>query len=1345
MTPLRRAVKRTAAAAGILLFAAGVTGYLVVQSGWFRERVRERIVSVVEDATGGRVELGSWSFDWTGLTFTISPFVLHGTEPAGEAPLVYVESVTLGLRLISAVEQKVDLAYLRVEQPRVRIVIYPDGTDNLPTPKRGGARKSWAQNVVDLAVRRYDVNGGVAEVGVRRVPLEFRGEDLAIRMDYDTRAPRYTGELTARRLRTSWKEITPVEFDTSATFALTRSRLEFERLRLATGHSRFDLKGFLGNLRAPVGSFDVRSIIALPDVVPLFSLPIAPIGSATFDGKLMVSFLRGFDYSVSGRASAQGLQYTRDRLKIAGADVRATLDVVPGRVTLKDVDLDALGAKFAGDVQLVDQKDLTLTGTFDGLSVSEAANVLTDRPIPWSGSMIGSVSLTSSFTKAFAARDTKLEVMASIIPSPSGRPIEGAVHVRYDQLAGTVELGDSNFSTPGTTVNVNGTLGQTLNVRARTNDLDDVLRLIAVADGDAPTALPLQLNGGEVELNGAVTGTVAEPRFRGSLEIGKASIIDRAQGHAFDRLVTQVDATRRSVALSRLTIARGATQISGDIQLAARAGVPADDQWTDGALGARLDVRNAVLADLAKEFGIKEPLSGTASANVRLSGTPRVPEANVDFDIARAAAMGEEVDRLRGSLRYAPRVIELRGVEADLGTGKMMFSGSYNHAPDDWKNGDVKLEASSQGLAFARIAALRGLQPGLDTKLDGNVSVEAAIQAGRPLLHVANGAIAARGTTFGNDMLGDVTITAQTKDNNLALQAALQLRGTGVQLQGNWRLEGDMPGSGTAKISRMSIAALHDLVMLDGTDRPKPINPVDGFLEASATFSVPLAKPELFQAEVKIETVQLNAPASQALRLGVQTSDVVLRNTQPIVVNISAKEAQIHQGRFSARNTDLEVSGTIPFEAKRGADLAVKGNVNLVILQLLNPDLLATGSAEVAVTVRGSLRDPQLNGRMTLNSASLYLADVPSGIDSANGVILFDRNRATIGSLTAETGGGMVSLKGFVEFADTLIYRLQADVRQVRVRYPADVSTTANGQLSLNGTPATSTLSGSLTVNRASVATGADFARIIASTVTPSPGGGAESEYLRGLRFDVHIESSPTFEFETSLTRNVQASVDLRLRGTPDRPSLLGDISVSSGEVQLFGNRYTVNRGDIRFLNPVKIEPTLDINMETRTRGITVNVSLSGSPQRLTINYSSDPPLQSREIIALLAVGRDPSATTRVTDTAGTGSSDFGAAGGLLGQAVSEQLNNRLQRFFGASRVKIDPTLTGVTNLPEARLTLEQQVSRDITLTYITNLNRTTEQVVRVQWDLSQQWSAVAVRDTNGLFGIDILYRRRFK
>ena len=90
-------------------------------------------------------------------------------------------------------------------------------------------------------------------------------------------------------------------------------------------------------------------------------------------------------------------------------------------------------------------------------------------------------------------------------------------------------------------------------------------------------------------------------------------------------------------------------------------------------------------------------------------------------------------------------------------------------------------------------------------------------------------------------------------------------------------------------------------------------------------------------------------------------------------------------------------------------------------------------------------------------------------------------------------------------------------------------------------------------------------------------------------------------------------------------------------------------------------------------------------------------------------------------------------------------VGGRLQRFFGVSHIKIDPQLTDVTSVPQARLTLEQQISKDITLTYITNLTRTQEQIIRVEWDLSRQWSVIALRDENGAFGIDFQYRKRFK
>jgi translocation and assembly module TamB len=138
--------------------------------------------------------------------------------------------------------------------------------------------------------------------------------------------------------------------------------------------------------------------------------------------------------------------------------------------------------------------------------------------------------------------------------------------------------------------------------------------------------------------------------------------------------------------------------------------------------------------------------------------------------------------------------------------------------------------------------------------------------------------------------------------------------------------------------------------------------------------------------------------------------------------------------------------------------------------------------------------------------------------------------------------------------------------------------------------------------------------------------------------------------------------------------------------------------------------------------------------------------LESNQIVALLAVGRVPTTVGGLASSQEVNNSSYVATGSnaLLGQALSPA-SGRLQRFFGVSHIKIDPQLTDLTSIPQARLTLEQQISKDITLTYITNLSRTSEQIIRVEWALNKQWSVIALRDENGVFGIDFSYRKRFK
>jgi translocation and assembly module TamB len=103
------------------------------------------------------------------------------------------------------------------------------------------------------------------------------------------------------------------------------------------------------------------------------------------------------------------------------------------------------------------------------------------------------------------------------------------------------------------------------------------------------------------------------------------------------------------------------------------------------------------------------------------------------------------------------------------------------------------------------------------------------------------------------------------------------------------------------------------------------------------------------------------------------------------------------------------------------------------------------------------------------------------------------------------------------------------------------------------------------------------------------------------------------------------------------------------------------------------------------------------------------------------------------------------ASNAILGQALDAALSSRVQKLFGVSRIKIDPQVGGPETATGARITIEQQVSNNVTLTYITNVARANQQVIQGEFNFTRNVSLVIVRDENGVLGFDIRIRQRVK
>ena len=245
------------------------------------------------------------------------------------------------------------------------------------------------------------------------------------------------------------------------------------------------------------------------------------------------------------------------------------------------------------------------------------------------------------------------------------------------------------------------------------------------------------------------------------------------------------------------------------------------------------------------------------------------------------------------------------------------------------------------------------------------------------------------------------------------------------------------------------------------------------------------------------------------------------------------------------------------------------------------------------------------------------------------------------------------------------------------------------------------------------------------------------------MLFRSRILSAPELTVQTSLAK-LSGDVDLHLRGTPVKPVLLGRINIAEGDINLNGTKYHLERGDVTFSDPIRIDPILDLVATTHVRDYYITIGLHGSIEKLNATYRSDPPLSSDDIIALLAFGRTQQESNMSATIPNMGFAQS-ASNAVLGQAINSTVGNRASKLFGVSSIRINPSVGGPDNNPNARLTVEQQVANNVTLTYITNLSESAQQVIQFQYNINPQYTIVATRDENGVVSFDLLIRKRKK
>jgi translocation and assembly module TamB len=762
----------------------------------------------------------------------------------------------------------------------------------------------------------------------------------------------------------------------------------------------------------------------------------------------------------------------------------------------------------------------------------------------------------------------------------------------------------------------------------------------------------------------------------------------------------------------------------------------------DHRTSANANISNLQIERVLAVAGQRDlPVKGTFSATAQVSGTLQDPQATASFSIVNGAAYQESITRLEANATYNSREINVPRFHLEDGPATLDATLAFSHPANDLEDGDVRVHIASNQIQLSRLATVRQSQPGL-----AGVVQLTADAAGRlrkndaPLFSTLNAGLRATGISMNRQNLGDLTASATTRGNAVAFNLASDIAKTNIKGSGTVELSSNYPVNAQLTFGNVTYRGLSPLLS-QGTPAP-----LDASVEGSLNVSGPAT--DLNALNATLQLTKLEAHSAPASTLGAPPRiNLNVENSGNIVVALNRGNVTLQNFHLAGHDADLTLSGSAALAGNQALNLHANGNVNLEVLEGLSNDIYSSGKITLVANVAGTPAKPDLTGQVQLQNASFNMLDLPNGISNANGTVVFNGTDAYIRNITGESGGGKLVLTGTVGLGEQMLFHTQLAASGVRVNYPDTITTQLDANVAVNGTSVSSLVTGTVTVTGVSLHSGADVGNVLTAAAAPPSTSSGTGGVLAGMRLDVRIVTAPGAQIRTTLTQNLQAEANLTLLGTPSNPGMIGRVNVTEGDIVFFGSKYTINQGSITFSNSSKINPRLNIDLETTVQGIDVTLTVSGPVDKMKLSYRSDPPLQFQQIVSLLASGSTPTTDPVIAAHAPAApqqSLEQSGASAVLGNAVANPVSGRLQRLFGVSKLSIDPQIVG-GNTAQATLTLQQQITKDLTFTYIEDVTNSNPQVIRAEWNINPHYSAVAQRDVNGEVIVDLFYKKRFK
>lgn len=1024
---------------------------------------------------------------------------------------------------------------------------------------------------------------------------------------------------------------------------------------------------------------------------------------------------------------------------------RATVVATNREVQFNNFTADVFRGRASGNARIAIARGGTsqVSADFNELDIAGPLTALAGSAVPLAGRATGRVDLTfpgTEYKLASGTVTTRLTAETGEV-SEDRIPITGEVAMRADR--GTFDIQQVNLQTPATKLTATGRFSfendSNLQVDLNSSDAAE-LQTVLISSGLLPD-VEEQLRSSGVELagqlafNGNIRGSLSSPNVNGKFSVGTLIV----NGTELGALAASVDMNDQEI---RIPDGNLAERDGGGVRFSLVKPRTGENNMSIEATLDRFSARNLLaLSPMSKNTQLTSDTQSDISGQIKVQGIPDAMTGSADLRFGPGRLGGERLDSLVARATFNGPNVNIENVDVRLGAGHIVASGNFNT-----KSKAFDFQGRAENVQLAQLAALAN-RPGLPA-ITGVANFNAQIAGS-----LADEDFSKYRVTFdgeGRDVMingrsaGTIALSGRTENQQLNITLTSGLLGPPQVVAANINLAS--PSLAARVETTFTNADLTNLFQI--------AMPGSGVRLSGTANGTIRAEGNLLDDDDNFSLAGLSGTANFS-ELSFRVEDVQLSATTPLVVRFTPNEVAFDSARFTGPGTNIVLDGTLATAAGGRQSLNVNGDLNMRVLNGISPDFFSSGTAEMAVRINGTFEDPRMLGTASVNngSVSVLLGNDRWTVANLRAGIRFTANQAQIDSLNGTIGGGRVSATGgaLLDGFTVSAFRVNLIGDNVTVPFPENFRSTLDADVEIRGSSREQLIGGTVNLRRAEYTEDIELADLI-DTRRESIEEGAEIELTRSALFAaLRVEGRNALVVRNNLA-DLVGSVSLQLDGPVNDPTIAGRITATTGTLNFRNDRYDITRLLIDLPPAPNADPVLNIQAEGQIRGYRVIVSLTGPLTQPQAAVRSEPALPQADVVSLITTGQLSSGDTSSSVLA---QSEVGAATSLLTDAlINAPAQRATRRLFGLTRFEINPVIGGTAgSTPGARLTVGQRISKEVTVTYSTNVTSDPNQILALEYRVSDRLSFVAQYEqastrrlsarTNN-FSFEIRFRKRF-